>query len=307
MGAGGRLLLLLGLLGAALLATPAAASSPPSPPVRAKATLSPRVVLFGDTVTARVQVTLDGRRADPSSVALHPQLAPWEPVAPPVWERGRAGAMVVLRATFRLRCLTGACVPPREVAPLELSPLRLSYVERGTPPRRRTLLVPWPLLVVNTRIVAWDFRRADALARPWTADLDSLPAVSYRIDPGAGEALFLALASLLAAGGLILLAAAVPRRRVPRAGPADPVEPAPSPLERALALLEEAAGPDGAGERRRALELVAAELSRRGEEGLAGWARALAWSRDEPPLQATRQLAARLRAELGRGENDVAA
>ncbi|MER3408524.1 MAG: hypothetical protein C4299_01020 [Thermoleophilia bacterium] len=298
-------LLLIGLLGATLLAAPSSASSRSPRPVHAEAALSPRIVLFGDTVAARVEVTLDSRRADPDSVVLRPDFLPWEPVSPPVVERRRAGALVVIRATYRLRCLTGPCVPPRDTALLELSPLRVSYGERGSIARRRVLLVTWPVLVVHTRIVGLDFRRPDALARPWTADLDSLPAVSYRLDPGTGKALVLALSSFLAAGGLALVGVSVSRRGSPASEASDPAQPAASPLERALAVLEGADGEDGLGERRRALELVAGELSRRGEESLARAARGLAWSKEGPRAQQARELAGRLRAALERGRSDV--
>ncbi len=293
----GASLLLLALAG--LLLAPAWAHGA-GPAVEARAVLVPRIVLFGDTLTARVEVTLDRRRADPGSVRVAADFAPWQPVAPPHRERRQAGDTVYLGTTFVLRCLTGPCVPPRETAPLELSPARITYTEAGGQGRRRLLRAPWPVLVVHSRLVAADFRRPDVLARPWTADLVSLPPVSYRVGPGLVAPLFAGLAGLsgVAALALAWLAAGRRARR-----PAPPPPAATSPLERALAVLEGGAA-NGAGERRRALQLVAVGLALRGDHEAAGRARALAWSEGSPPPGEARRLAARLRAALGRELED---
>ena len=91
-----------------------------------------------------------------------------------------------------------------------------------------------------------------------------------------------------------------PRRQVePEPEPEPEPELLLTPLERALELLEDAAGANGAADQRRSLELVAEVLGERGEEdGLAQTARELAWSPTAPPPDATRQLAARVRAAL---------
>lgn len=280
------------LAAAALLPFPAGALGV-GPAVEARAVLAPRMVLFGDTLTARVEVTLDRRRADPGSVRVAAEFAPWEPVVPPRREQRQAGDTVYLRITFLLRCLTSLCVPPRETAQLELSPARVTYIEAQG--RRRLLRAPWPVLVVHSRIVAADFRRPDVLARPWTADLVSLPPVSYRVDPAAAMPLLIGLAGLSGVAGLAF--AWLAARRAPRLAP-PPQPPAASPLERAVAVLEGEAG-DGAAERRRALQLVAEALAERGEPEAAGRARALAWSEAAPPAGEARRLAARLRAALG--------
>ena len=52
-----------------------------SPAIVARTDLSPRTVLFGDTVTALVEVTLDRNRVDPDSVRVEADFAPWKRVA----------------------------------------------------------------------------------------------------------------------------------------------------------------------------------------------------------------------------------
>jgi hypothetical protein len=69
-------------------------------------------------------------------------------------------------------------------------------------------------------------------------------------------------------------------------------------LQQALALLEDAARPDGSEDRRRSLELVAEVLAEWGDEDLARSARVLAWSEHEPAVEETTGLAARVRATL---------
>jgi hypothetical protein len=73
-----------------------------------------------------------------------------------------------------------------------------------------------------------------------------------------------------------------------------------SALEQALVFLEKSVRHDGAEEQRRALELVAEELDTAewGDNALASAARRLAWSEDAPPIDATSDLAARVRSAV---------
>lgn len=286
---------------AAPAATGGAAPAQGRPAIAVRAALQPRIVLFGDTITARVEVTLDPRRVDPGSVRVAAGFAPWELVGKPERKRRDAPAVAYLRTSFTLRCVRGACVPPRETAPLQFPPGRVTYAERGAR-RRRSLRAVWPVLVVHTRIISSDFQRPDALASPWTADLVSLPAASYRLAPGIVLVLAATGGGISAAAGLALAYLAWPRRRPPLAPQPQP-QAGLGPLQRALALLQDPARPNGPAGRRRALELVAEELAARGESGLAEAARALAWSQQEPPVEEASRLAARARAALdGEGE-----
>jgi hypothetical protein len=276
----------LAALGAALALCGTATAADPPPAVKAQAVLSPQIVLFGDTLTARVDVTVDPTRVDPDSVRVRTDFAPWEHVEPPRRLRKDGGGTAYVSVTFVLRCLTSPCVPPRDTAPRDFPAALVTYAGDGR------LDVEWPPLIVHSRIPD----RAPQF--PWQADVVSLPAVSYRLPPGLLLGLLLSGGALLTlAGGALAYRARPPRRVAPEPLPAPPAEPALPPLERALVLLEDLHPQDGTADRRRALELVADALAGR-DEGLAANARALAWSEHDPPPSETTGLAARARTAL---------
>ena len=280
------------------------ASPVESPGIEARGSLSPRVALFGDTISARVDVTLDRSLYDAESVRVGTTFAPWEIVGEPERVRRDAGSTTHLGTTFVLRCLTDACTPVRAASPLDFIPARVTYRELGgESARRRTIEVAWPQLVAYSRIIPAESEVGSSGSTiSWRADVVSLPGVSYRAPPGMVLALLLAGGLGLVVAGVVLAYLAWPRRT-----PAPPPEPTPeplpsltslTPLEQALVLLGESARADGAGEQRRALELVSEELEKWGDADLAGAARMLAWSPDVPGLEHTTALAARVRAEL---------
>jgi hypothetical protein len=267
-------------------------------PIAATGTLDPRVVLFGDTLTARVDVVVDRTVIDPDQVTVKWSAAPWKRVEPPAETRSAAGTTAYLRTTYVLRCLTALCAPARETEKVDLKAARVEYeapVGEGT--RRLVVDVDWPTLVVHTRVGELDADQRDALSAPWHADLVSLPAVSYRVAPGLAMGLLIALAALLVAIAAVVTYRVWPRR-VPAPEPPPPPPPVVSALEQALALLENAAAANGAESRRRALELVADEVERLGDDRLANDARALAWSPDAPEGETTKAFAARLRSRM---------
>jgi len=271
--------------------------------IDAEATIAPRVVLFGDTVFAHVDVVVDPSRIDPDSVRIAVDFAPFEVVDRPERRRQESRAGVFMRTTFTLRCLTGTCVPSQRSATYDLEPARIAFAAAG---EERVDVAPLtaalPTVHVVSRFSALS-SRSDGGTTPWQADLLSLPPVSYRVSPGSLTALLLLGAALLACAGVVLAVSAWPRRQpapAPEPEPEPEPEPALSPLEQALALLERSIRVDGAAAQRRALELVAEELelSEWGDRQLAGTARALAWSEDVPPVAETSRLAARVRSAL---------
>lgn len=270
----------------------------PSHRIEARGELSPRILFFGDTLTARIDVTLDPRRIDPASLRFEADFATWELVGRPVLTRADAPETTFVRMTWTLRCLIRACAPQRGVAPLEFDPALVTY--RGGVP----IQIEWPVLYVNSRLREADENAPEGLELPWRIDVVSLPAVSYRVSPRLLTALLLAAAGILALVGLVFVHRALPKRRPAPAPPPEPRPPPPSALEQALALLEQP-GQNGSADRRRALELVADELAAR-DHVLASAARALAWSEDTPPDRETKALAARARDALAL-ENDDAA
>jgi hypothetical protein len=290
----------------------------PIPRVQVRAQLTPRSVLFGDTVTARLDVTLNRDRIDPESVRVATDFAPWRPIGRPERTRRDGKESTHLRTTFVLRCLASVCMPPDEALPYELEPATVTYDALGAQaPSGLRAVARWPTLVVNTRLDASAVlprprpgfpRGGSPFASPWRADLISMPPASYRVDPETARITLFAGAGVFALLGLALAYVGRPRRRPEPEPEPVPVEPEPqvTPLEQALALLEDSSTTDGAADRRRALELVAAELRGRGNDDLADVARGLAWSSQTPAHERTSGLAEAARPALGLdAEEDV--
>lgn len=270
------------------------------PAIEARAVLSPPSVLFGDTVTALVEVTLDRNFVDPDSVGVEVDFSPWTPVADPEHLRRDANTTTYIRTTYMLRCLVNSCTSTSDTTVEDFGQAQVTYTtQEGTGSSgRSSLQAPWPQLVVNSRYAASATPGSGAPASRWRADLLSLSAATYSVGPGLLVALLLAGGTLLAIGGSAFAYLALPRRAPPRL-PKAPPEPVVTPLERALALLEDPARVDGAGDQRRALELVAKVLVEGGDMKLARTARAVAWSAPVPGVEETSGLAARARAALG--------
>ena len=267
-------------------------------PITAAARLSPRVVLFGDTLTATVDVVVDRTAIDPDGVEVRWSDDAWKPVGTPERTRRDTGSTGYIRTTYVLRCLAQPCVPVRETEDVQFDAARVSYVAPvGGGTRRLTVDAVWPPLVVHSRLAGPDENRRDALASPWRADMVSLPAVSYRASPGLVLALLLLAGVLLVAAAAVILYRLLPEREPP---PEPEPEPVASALEQALALLEAPTTANGDQDRRRALELVAEEVERWGDDDLALSARTLAWSESTPEGDEARALAVRLRGHLER-------
>jgi len=291
--------------------TSAAAWPAGSGGVDAHATIAPRHVLFGDTVQAHVDVAVDRTRVDPDTVRVGTNFSPWQVVGNPVRVRRDAGGIAAIRTDFVLRCVAVECVPTGRSLSFEFPPARISYLSvNGAATARARIRSPWPELVVQSRIAAAGIDSRGERFTPWRADPLELPAPSYRIAPGVLVGALVSGAVLLALAAVVLLLLAWPRRRdvpAPEPEPEPVVEPALTPLEHALLLLEDTARSNGAAEdRRRALELVAEELDAAdwGDVELARSAKALAWSEDSPPVELTSSLAARVRSVLPQDETE---
>jgi hypothetical protein len=294
--------------GIALVAGGNDAEAPPraddAAPIAAVAAISPRIALFGDTVSARIDTTVDNEQLDPALVRVKSSFGDWSRVGDPTVKRQDSGSTTYLRTTFLLRCLIPLCVPTNGTSRIDFKPAKVSYeapVGEGT--ERLVIDADWPVLVVHSRLDASDLTERDPLAAPWRADLTSLPEVTYRIRPGLLTGLLLAGGVLFVLAGALLGYRALPRRREPAPPPPPPPKPVLSPLEQALILLEAQRGEDGVEERRRALELVADELAGWKDPKLERTARALAWSEDAPAEADARALAATVRTHVLEGSN----
>jgi hypothetical protein len=282
-----------------------AGSRSPDEPIAVSTAVSPRIAFFGDTITARVDATVDGNEVDPELVEIKGSFAPWTQVSEPLRARLSTGSTTYLRTTFTLRCLNSLCLPsPGRAARFDFKPARVSYeAPTSAGNERLTVSAQWAPLFVHSRFDAASFSERDPLAAPWRADLTALPAVTYHVAPGGLVVLLLVAGVLLVAVAGVLAYRMLPHRREPAPSPPPEPEPVVSPLEQALVLLETPAAEDGIADRRRALELVADEVAGWGDRKLEHAAKALAWSEDVPASEATSALAATVRARLKEGLN----
>jgi hypothetical protein len=286
---------LAGAIGAALVLggwLDQGATSVPREGMTARATMSPRSHLFGDEVTARLDLLFSTASVPASSVRVEASFVPYR-VEAASRSSSQQGSTTRFSYVFRLSCLTSACLANGErVVTLPRALVSYSVPAGGGP---RVIRVAWPQLTTASRLGPTE--RQQARLRTPAA---RLPAPTYRITPALLAALALggALVLLLVAAGLLLavmpdsLRLGLPAllRRRPRQL---------TPLERALARVR-AASANGDGDERRALEQLAVELGGSGELELAGDARRLAWSPGRPPAGDVGELASRVESLIGR-------
>lgn len=266
--------------------------------------ITPTTHLFADPVTARLEIVVDRTLLDPERVDLKASFGPYEQVAAVAVVRRDFRHYTRLRYEFAIRCMAVACVPEEvqsavgpggargERRTFRLAPARILYDDPSgdLPPVLRS--VSWPPLTSVSRLSVANVESEF----PFRATPTALPAASYRVTP------------VLLAGGLVLAALAflvLPmglgrrwwrRRRPPSLEEAEPER---TPLERVLLLVEWACeSPDG-DDRRKALELLAAELEQAGDAKLGAEAGVLAWSRTTPSSEAASALVGRVRESDG--------
>lgn len=244
-------------------------------PIRARATAAPMVHQFGDRVVAEIELMLDPRRVDPASVTLDANFDPFSVVARSRQQTEAEGA-VLQRHRFTLICLRLPCLPGRSPREFPLEQAVVGYRLRSGV--SQTLSLEWPQLTGTSRL---EFGELEAeREQPFRANVTP-PAASFRIEPGTLAALLLGAALLLVVvaaallspelRGLLLLRA---RRRDPLAGM--------RPLERALILVERSLARGNAEDQRKAIDRLARELRRAGDDELSAAARQLAWSARAP-------------------------
>ncbi|HZB22713.1 MAG TPA: hypothetical protein VE444_02610 [Gaiellaceae bacterium] len=249
---------------------------PPGRTLAATADITPRTSLFGDTLTARVVVSLDRRRVNADDLELNARFTPYERIGDTEVERRDVGSQTQLTYTTRIRCVQFACLPRSGSLGGES---RLDF--RFKPARVGNLTVRWPPLEVSSRI-----NQSELQAFRYRATLAPLPEAKPRVSPRA-----LAQASLAAAVLLTLLALGLLGRAAVRARRRRPELDLP-PVERALLFLEWTR--DGE-DRRRALELLAEALDAEDRRELGRAARKLAWSDAAPTREEAQELATRVK------------
>jgi hypothetical protein len=233
--------------------------------------IAPSPLFFGDLVTARAQVLVNRRELDPDTVRLDAAFAPFSIVGRPQETRTHSGQTTSIDVRYTLQCLVEACLPQ----PGGIALPKLQVHTRPSSDNLVTYNHSWPPVDVVSRVAP------AALATdppPWRQQI-ALPAVAYRVKPGALAAALTIAAVLLVLGAFALVVREVTRRRRllhERARFR-------SALARALELARASAarGPD---DRRRALALLARVLAfdPNGGRRLAPAAARLAWGRSEP-------------------------
>jgi hypothetical protein len=259
--------------------------------ISANAVITPRSHLFGDPVTARLDLVFSRIFVPVGSVNVRATFAPYK-VESVSRLRSDHGDSTRLLYVYRLTCLTRACVPNDELTP-RLPPAVVSYELPGFG-GPSSANVDWPTVTSAARVGPAERERPElrATVRP-------LPAATYRISPTRLAALSLAGALALVLLAVALLVPALPRslglclpawaRRRTR-----PL----SPLEQALARVR-AANANGGGDERRALEQLAVQLAVSGEDTLARDARRLAWSPGRPATEGVDDLSSQVEQVIG--------
>jgi hypothetical protein len=242
--------------------------------IAVRADVFPHEHLFGDQLTAQVDVLLDRAFVKPESVQVAENFAPFRIRGEPQRERRDLGDTTHLRFTYKLECLRAEqCLPDEEGRTFELPQMRVSYVvtEIGD---RTTTRVPVAPLSGGSRLLSANLNQP-----AFRSDPRQVPEPTYRFSPTPVAVAALALAGLLVLAALVLIVPLLPIGFVQRRLAARRARRR-TDLERALAHLRETA-PDSV-EVRPALERVATELRRSEKDDLAGETRRLAWSEPQP-------------------------
>jgi hypothetical protein len=262
--------------------------TPPATPRQAisgETLLSRSATLFADPLQVKIEVLIDRNRVDPARVGFNPKFDPFAQIGIPRVERIDTGPLTRLTYSANLACNTYACLPAYTTTRVQFPPAKVFYWPRSAnDTRRRTLLVPWVGFTLGPRTSAADLNNADPFVQPaWRATTEP-EGVSYSMSPSllrgllfGGSGILFVLA-LLAFAGFVR---AVLRRFRP---------PAPTRLERAVSLVEDATAQDDQPAKRKALELLSRELTQSGERELALAARDLAWAEATPIPSSTQPL-----------------
>ncbi len=242
--------------------------------------LTPRAILFGDTVLAEVDVTIDTRVDDPSTLNVTPALGAWSIVKPATSTVSRAGPLLRRTYLFTVACRTASCVPAGARRTLTLPAALVTVRTRAGKTVR--LRESWPSVVEASRLPAG---AATATKPPFllqTTPPPLHPRVSAKLAADALDA----VALLLALGAVAILLREL-RRRFVRVPP-----PVPD-IERALRLVREAERRP-APDRRKALALLARVVPATDTAGLGADAARAAWERESPSPETLGELANRV-------------
>ena len=241
--------------------------------VSTAASFEPRAHLFGEPVTARLDVVFDSTRIEPDSVKATPRFDPYT-IASRSESRETFGGTTRVRTEYVLECLTRRCLAPKSGF-LKVPRTRLEYKPRALRDPQ-IASIDWPAVRTASRIGVDDLEGLELLA-----DVRDVPPVSYRVAPSTVTSIGYGLAVLLGIAGLLLLSRALALSTVVSSALARRRARL-SPLQRALNLVRRSTERGERADSRRALERLAVELRQTEEPDLARVATRLAWRRSDP-------------------------
>ena len=304
------------LLAALAAAAPAGADVPPvqggsvlgrNLPLKVYASVTPAVHTFGDAITARVAVLADRRWVAPANVRTIVHFAPYEAAGPPNVTRTSNGRLLQMTWTWKLRCLTIACLPVTKKKTdlthiFRFSPAHVEYLSPQGQVRYAvnaffqrvaslTELSPDEISALEHQSLIWYYQ----------SNVTPVSAPHYRISPNRAFWLAVALAAVLGAAGLLIAGRWALQFRPAHAarGKAES-----SSLERALTLFFWARANNDETLQRKALERVADELPFDVHE-LSETARALAWSPETPEEEDVEEISERAGIHRRNGEGEL--
>lgn len=303
--------LVAAILGALVVAAPAGAELPvhlsgssvgEGVPLKAYATVSPTVHLFGDTLTARLAVVADTKWVDTARLRVKASFTPYVALHAPAIVHIHSGRFEQVTWTWKLRCVDSPCVPrvPRsdKYHIFHFSPAHLTYLTaRGNP--QYTLDAYWPPVEVLSQVSPGTAKVLQLTKQiKWRFALSPVAKPTYRIAPTTVFWAAIGLAAVFGGLALFLLfrwfRVLRPRARLAEQAPG-------TPLERALAVLRFAHETGDETLQRKAFERVADELGVERADELTRMARELAWSPRTPEDEEVEEFA---REALGAREDE---
>jgi hypothetical protein len=256
-------------------------------PLKAYATITPSVHLFGDVLTAKLAVVADTKWVKPADLHVVTRFLPYRPIQLPKVIRLQSGRFEQITYTWKLRCLDYSCVPKTppndKYHVFHFSPAKIRYASAYT------FDAYWPPVEVISQIspgLAAFIETTNHIK--WQTAIAPVAKPTYHLRPTALFWLALALAMVLGAVAVVSTGrwylAVRPRRTSFDQLPG-------TPLERALAVLRYAHETGDETLQRKAFERVAGELGAERADELTNVARELAWSPRTPEDEEIEQFA----------------
>ena len=265
-------------------------------PLKAYASITPTVHLFGDLLTAKLAIVADTKWVDANRLRVRTSFTPYETARPPQVLRLASGRFEQITYTWSLRCIASQCVPRTPPSDrfhvFHFTRARIDYLTAAGRPAYG-IDAYWPPVEVLSQVspgVAAFLRRTHHVN--WRVGLAPVAAPTYRNSPTLLLWLALAASALFAATGVLLAGRWALGLRPARVVEAPPEA---TQLERAIAVLRYAHETGDETLQRKALERVADELGVERADQLAFVARELAWSARTPEHEEVEDFATQAR------------